>query len=53
MAPVVRKSHIEASKKSKPDQQSCVIQYYGKGPVNDQKIIKGIKRWVVQGMFQD
>ena len=37
MAPEVRKSHIEASKKGRPYQQSYVFQYYDKGSVNDQK----------------
>ena len=35
MAPEVRKSHIEASKKGRPDQQSYGSQYGRKGPDND------------------
>ena len=37
MAPEVTKSHIEASKKGRLDQQSYVIQYSGKGLANDKK----------------
>ena len=37
MVPEVRKSHIEASKNDRLDQQSYRSQYDGKGYANDQK----------------
>ena len=37
MVPEVRESHIEASKKGRPDQQSYGNHYDGKGAANDQQ----------------
>ena len=37
MTPEVRKVHIEASNKGRPDQKIYGSQYFGKVPANDQK----------------